>query len=240
MTDMEKRALDVLRSFGDTPCYEQMKQSLLRGEAEVLMVEDTCVLTRHRLERFCMLAGEETRMREMAKLVPADAREVLVHGVLTDEAVEGFKNILGMTDVEPYVMYGYYGEMPPEETQAQIRPLTAEDLDFVYENYGHASRGYLDMLLKKGVMIGAYVDGALAGFIGEHAAGAMGLLHVMPEFRRHHLGFALERADIRRILLSGSTPFCQVAVANTPSHNLQERLGLTRAEGRMYWMSRAE
>lgn len=240
MTDMEKKALDVLNSFGDTPCYEQMRQSLLRGEADVLVVEDNGVLTRHRLEGFCMLAGDESRMREMAKRVPADAREVLVHGVLAPEVVDSFKTLLHMTDVEPYVMYGYYGEIPPEETQAQIRSLTAEDLDFVYENYGHASREYLEMLLKKGVMISAYVDGALAGFIGEHAAGAMGLLHVMPEFRRHHLGFALERADIRRILLAGGRPFCQVAVANTPSHNLQERLGMTRAEGRMYWMSRAE
>lgn len=236
----EMRVVDILRNWGDTPCYEQMIQSILRGEAEILSVEANCVLTRHRDEGFYMLAGDRQSMRDMEQKIPSDAREVLVHGELEPYEVEEIRTRLGMTDVDPYVMYGYYGEIPPEEKEAVILPLGMNDLDFVYENYGHASREYLELLLKKGVMIGAYVEGQLAGFIGEHAAGAMGLLHVMPEFRRHHLGYALERADIRRIMLLGNTPFCQVTPDNIASHKLQERLGLTRAKGRMYWMSRAQ
>lgn len=237
MTDMESTALKTLRALGDDTCYAQMIQSLLRGEAEVIACREDGVLTRHRLEKFYMLAGSVACMTELAGQIPAGEDDVLLHGALTEETVAYFRDKLGMKSVTPYVMYAYYGDMPPEETQVAIRSLDEQATEFVYENYGHASREYLAYLLRKGVMIGAYVGEEMVGFIGEHAAGAMGLLHVMPAYRRHHLGYALERADIRRIMLSGQTPFCQVAVDNIASHKLQERLGMTRAKGRMYWMS---
>ena len=237
MCETEERALSILDSYGDAPCYAQMTQALTRGKAKVLAAQEDGVLLRHAREGFYMLAGTPEGMRSLAALIPQDASDVLLHGCLEAEYVEEMRERLHMADAHPYVMYGYYGELPPEEENVLIRMLGISDLDFVYENYGHASREYLGMLLADGVMIGAEVDGQLAGFIGEHAAGAMGLLHVIPEYRRHHLGFALEQADIRSTMLRGCTPFCQVDPANAASHRLQERLGMTRSKGLLYWMS---
>ena len=86
-------------------------------------------------------------------------------------------------------------------------------------------------------MLGAYAQGVLAGFIGEHTEGAMGLLHVMPEYRRRGVGFALERAAIRHTMLRGYTPYGQVFEDNAASHALQKRLGMTRSEGPVLWLT---
>ena len=237
MNEREIRALKALEGFGDPACFEQMAQAIRRGSAELICVQDDAVLLRQRNEGFYMIACAPVRLEAILARIPADAEDVMLHGTWPEATVERVRAAMGLTDVEPYVMYAYYGECPPEDTQFDMRPLDAGDLDFVYVNYGHGSYDYVKQRLESGTMIGAYVDGALAGFIGEHAAGAMGLLHVMPEYRRHHLGYALERADLRRTMLAGNTPFCQVDPANEASHRLQERLGLTRSKGRVYWLS---
>lgn len=65
----------------------------------------------------------------------------------------------------------------------------------------------------------------------------MGLLHVMPAFRRHHVGSALERAMIRATMLRGHTAYCQVFPDNAASQSLQRRLGLEAAQGMLYWLT---
>ena len=56
---------------------------------------------------------------------------------------------------------------------------------------------YVEDRLKAGVIFGAFVDGRLAGFVGEHHEGSMGMLEVVPEFRRRGIAQALEAALIR-------------------------------------------
>lgn len=237
MTELAGRAVEILRSYGDAACYEEMVQTLLRGVGEVLEAKELGVLIRNTRANLYMLAGEEHRMIELTARIPDDARDVLIHGTMAPERVQAVRSRFHLANVQPLVQYAYYGELPPEETEVEIRLLGMDALDFLYENYGHASREYLRGRVEDGVMIGAYAEGELAGFIGEHIEGSMGLLHVMPSFRRHHLGFALERADIRRTMLRGQTPFCQVVPANGASRSLQRRLSMTQAEGMLYWLT---
>ena len=83
---------------------------------------------------------------------------------------------------------------------------------------------------------GAFVGGALAGFIGTHAEGSMGMLEIFPEYRRRGLGCALEAGLIRRLLERGEIPFCQVIEGNEASMRLQEKLGMTFSDEPVYWM----
>ena len=240
VTEQEKRAVEILRGYGDPACYEQMIQSIVRGKGELLVVEKDAVMLRTRCEGFYMLAGSEQGMERLCGLVPPEAEDVILHGAISEPKLNEISTKLGLAEISRLKLYAYYGDIPPEETELDIRELGEDALDFVYENYGHASRAYLADRIADGVMIGAYVDGELAAFIGEHAEGAMGLLHVMPAYRRHHLGYKLEAADIRRTMQRGDTPFCQVFLDNTASHHLQERLHMTRSKGEVYWLSRQE
>ncbi len=119
-----------------------------------------------------------------------------------------------------------------------IREMTMEELPFVVEHY-HMPVGeeYLAERMRAG-MLGIYVCGACAGFIGTHMERSMGMLEILPAYRRAGLAYLLEGAMIDRILARGETPYCQVQEENEASLRLQHKLGLSMAEGRVYWMSK--
>ena len=64
----------------------------------------------------------------------------------------------------------------------------------------------------------------------------MGLLEVLPSFRRQGVGERLERFLIARELEQGNLPYCHVFTDNHVSLALQRKLGLTLAEGSVIWL----
>ena len=52
----------------------------------------------------------------------------------------------------------------------------------------------------------------------------MGLLEILPEYRRLGLAYALEAHLINHLLSLGRVPFCQVALYNEASIRLQKKL----------------
>ena len=87
-------------------------------------------------------------------------------------------------------------------------------------------------------LLGAFfLNGILAGFIGTHHEGSMGMLEIFPEYRRLGLGYALESALIRRLMEQGAIPYCQVYEGNEASLRLQRKLGLTFSDEFVYWLS---
>ena len=133
----------------------------------------------------------------------------------------------------------YLDKEPPrtERFDGTLRPLTLEDLDFVVENYHHpgAFAEHIRGRIREG-MLGAEIGGRLAGFIGIHEEGAMGLLEVLPAFRRRGLAEALEAALIKRQLERGFLPYAQVKVGNAASMALQKKLGLTFDRRTLFWI----
>lgn len=119
-----------------------------------------------------------------------------------------------------------------------MRPLTMEDMDFVLENYHNpgAYESHIRGRIAEG-MVAGQVDGQLAGFAGVHQEGALGMLEVVPAFRRRGLAEALEAAVIGRVLDQGGFPYCHVRLGNTASESLQEKLGLVFDERRtLVWL----
>ena len=130
----------------------------------------------------------------------------------------------------------YLGKEPPAATEEDIRPLTGEHLDFLQANYRHEDSEYLAWLLERRALFGAFREEKPVGFIGKHAEGSMGLLEVLPAWRRQGVGERLERFLIARELEQGNLPYCHVFTDNQASLALQEKLGLTLAEGSVIWL----
>ena len=135
----------------------------------------------------------------------------------------------------------YPGKEPPR-LQARpglsVRPLTEADLNFVLENYHNpgAYESHIRQRIEEG-MLGGMVDGALAGFAGIHQEGTMGLLEVLPQFRRRGLAEVLEVGLIAQQLRRGLLPYCHVRLGNTASEALQTKLGLVFDSRRtLYWI----
>ena len=88
---------------------------------------------------------------------------------------------------------------------------------------------------RKSILLG-YYDGRLVGFIGEHLEGSLGILYVLPEYRRKGIGTALQTCLIAGTMEKGFIPFGQVEKDNRESLRLQEKIEMTRSEDLIVWM----
>ena len=133
----------------------------------------------------------------------------------------------------------WFAKEPPAVSFADldIRILTidmAETIINLYSN--HMDSEYIKERLNKQALFGAFMDNQLAGFIGTHAEGSMGLLEVRAEFQRQGIGEKLVAFLINRIQAEGKIPFSQVVVGNKASRALHEKMGFEISKNRVYWL----
>jgi len=118
----------------------------------------------------------------------------------------------------------------------EIRPLDQSYFPFVRAHYHSVDDAeYVRERIAAG-MLGAFVNGEIAGFIGTHGELSIGLLEVLPAFRRRGLAFALEASMVNTLLAAGRLPFCQVRLGNDASFALQKKLGFTASDRTVRWM----
>ena len=97
---------------------------------------------------------------------------------------------------------------------------------------------YLYDRIRSGAVFYVSLGDALVGFAGTHEEGSIGLLTVLPAYRRRGLGTYLEQVAIQRALERGHIPFGQIAEHNTASLALQRSLGMTVSKELVCWMER--
>lgn len=150
----------------------------------------------------------------------------------------------------------YRADGKPMDDGLVIRPLQVEHAQVAanaYLEYGYLAGKehseevkrenllYIMKRIMEGEMFGAFFqseDGSelLAGFIGKHSEGSLGMLTIFPEYRRRRLGFALETYMINRDLEQGFTPYGQVKSDNEASRILQDKMGLYLSKTPIFWM----
>jgi tRNA (guanine37-N1)-methyltransferase len=83
----------------------------------------------------------------------------------------------------------------------------------------------------------ASLERTLVGFVGIHGGGSMGMLEVLPRFRRQGIGESLVIELMGRRIASGHLAFDQIIETNQASYSLQRKLGFTiSAESFLAWM----
>ncbi|WP_443598181.1 GNAT family N-acetyltransferase, partial [Agathobacter sp.] len=78
----------------------------------------------------------------------------------------------------------------------------------------------------------------LAGIIGIHEEGSIGMLYVKPQYRHQKLAKALETYALNMALENGWIPYGQIIVGNEPSMRLQESMGMHFSKSSVYWMTK--
>ena len=134
----------------------------------------------------------------------------------------------------------YTKTTPMEETLADIRQLDRSYAKRIDENYDLDDEEGITALLDEGIIFGAFVNGELAGFMGRHPEGSLGMLFVFPQFRRLGIAEALERNYVNRELAQGNVPYGQIFVGNEASRRLQEKLGMDFSEKNICWCGKSE
>lgn len=228
-----------------------MIELLRRGQARILYDGEEGVLLRDResgcymitaqggaqgrlILRECRQEIAERQKREEGFLLAAHQKDVK----------EAAQEILGMetfmccrhavyTKKEPLPAALYGRKLSGEFT---VRPLSAEHLEAVARRYHLVQREYLRDRIRRGCMYGAFEGQLLAGFIGIHEEGSIGMLEVLPAYRRKGIGSALEAYMINLFLERGFTPYGQIGTDNPSSEKMQEKLGLYFSKEEVFWL----
>ena len=118
----------------------------------------------------------------------------------------------------------------------ELRDLTMAEHEFVFNNYEHSSdESYIAERIEAG-MIGAFFGNDCAGFIGSHSEGTMGILQVVPNYRRRGIAYSLEAALINRMIGLGYVPHAHISTSNRASVQLQEKLGMSFSDKSITWL----
>ncbi len=152
-----------------------------------------------------------------------------------------YKYIIADYDIAESSTFWVYAYLKKEMVpipKHDIRPLDETYYEFIRADYDMASDDELHAIIAKGELFGLFIGGDLAGYIGIHTDGTMGLLKVFAKYRRQNLAYALEGYLINHLLAKGELPYCDVETDNVASMKLQEKLGLSRSDKAQYWLFR--
>ncbi|NCC65511.1 MAG: GNAT family N-acetyltransferase [Spirochaetia bacterium] len=214
--------------------YIDIIQPLKEGVAEILVDDEAGVLVRIQDATYAAAVFDANQSERFAKALHSAKLPKAVHeGPLLQYLLDqGYKPTLRC------VQAVYTAKEPLDvDPNLKIRPVYEADLDLIVTHYTHAEPSYVRDRVRSRTMLGLEIDGELAAFMGRHSEGAMGLLEVLPQYRRRHLGQQLESAYINLMLEQGLVPYCNVEMTNTASLALQRKLGLVFAKQHVYWFN---
>ena len=210
-------------------------EMLRRGTADVLYcTQDALAMHEHASGAAVLCARTEQAARAALARLPRTGLYV-AHGALCARLL---REETGCTDGQKCHQARYLRPQPPAPAPGvELRVLDERYTDAVFEHY-HAmpDRDYISARLAAGAVTGAFLEGVLAGFIGTHEEGSIGMLEVLPAYRRRGLGYALEAEAIRRAMAQGAIPYCQVIEGNAASMKLQKKLGMEFSDEFVYWL----
>jgi len=195
---------------------------------DVISADETGVLVSDAERVFSLLSAKEP-LKFLSLIPRPEYMEVI--GEETSEITRshfGFEN--GMT------CHQYYYPLKTIESDCEIETATLSDLDFITQHYDLADEQELRETIQQGRLWVARDKGRTFSFIGRHEDGSMGMLRVLPQYRRQGWGERLERALTKIVLTQGDLPYGHVVVGNEASARLQEKLGFICCSQVVTWM----
>ena len=226
-------ALSMLRK--DMAGNADMLSAIIENRADLLYVSADCVLLREKGSELLQLKCEKDEALAAVAKYLDHAKCVVVH----DEACrEALLAQVFQTDMGVYQCF-YPGHSIEVDENADIRRLDQSYLDTIVAHY-HPSNdpAYIATLIETQGIYGLFVENELAGFIGSHDDGSMGLLEIFEPYRQRGYAYQLESFLIKQKLSERKVPYCQVIVGNDVSLALQKKLGMEISSSRVYWLDR--
>ena len=231
---MLDKAYEYLNS--DRLLHIDMLETLERSIGEVIYAEDDGVALKNGKITYMISAKSEEALDKICDAIGERPRLVVLH---QQELEPALQSRYGYSGTMACYQCAYLAKDRLEERVSEgiaLSPIPMTELDFVVENYGHISDGkYIASRIEEG-MLGAFCGKELAGFIGSHEEGTIGLLHILPEYRRRGLGYSLEAAMINLMLDKGWVPHVHIVTTNEASIQLQEKLGMAFSDKTLTWL----
>ncbi len=217
----------------DPLLHADMLDCLEDGKTEVIYSEEDGVMLRSG-HLYRVSSEREDTLRKLCGMIKEEKHyDILAHQFRLVSVIYEEK---GLFELLPCRQAVYRGKKldEPEITGIEFKPLSAEQLSFVMENYDDDEK-YIRSRIESG-MIGAFDGEKCVGFIGTHGDGSVGLLKVLPAYRRRGIGEGLEARMVNRVLEKGRLPYDHVVIGNDASMSLQKKLGMEFAKNMVVWL----
>lgn len=220
----------------DLPLHVDMLEALRRGTAELrCALPDGVLLWEPESELWLLSAASP----EASDRLLAEAGELSFACVHQRFTVSRLAERYDFSfQLECWQTAWLHPEPIPAPGLFELRILTPDAAPWVNAHYHGAADElpYVRTLLERGLLTGAFEGDVCLGFIGRHSDGSVGLLSVLPEYRRRGVAEALAIDAADRELAAGRVPYGQVVCGNEPSIALHRKLGLTFSDTPVWWL----
>ena len=168
--------------------YLGLDRVLKRGSGDVLEQREDALLIRDRVSGALLLACEDAALgiNLLDRHVPPKCDLLVVPDFLGAATFERY----GFTDKLDCRQVAYFGEKPAPDPRLILRPADESDLPRLTKHYHLLEPDVLGALVERQSILLGYEGTRWVGFVGEHLEGSMGILYVLPEYRRRGFGAA--------------------------------------------------
>lgn len=219
--------------------HVDMLEILRRGSGEILYESENSMLLRDKLSGiYMMTAASKEEAEIIMEVLPRNLEIMVTHQEFTLDLLYKKYNFQD-TMVCNNVAYTKKKAIDIPKSNIEIRKLTENYLEDIVKNYSSldlADEEYIGDRIKSDTMYGAFIEGALCGFIGTHEEGSIGILEVFPKYKGRGIGALLQGTATNDALCNGRYPYGQVKEGNLPSINLQRKLGFDISEDKVWWL----
>lgn len=216
--------------------YAGLIQVIRRGTAEILEETEEGIFLKDTVSGGFMLAVEnvETGKEWLEKYSHLNHRLFVA---FQKEIVDILKKEYGLSETMECYQAVYPSNISPVcENELQIRCAEKKDIETIMTYYHKLEEEELEKIIEGGDLFLGFQDEKMVGFVGKHLEGSMGLLEILPDYRRKGYGYIMESFLIDHMLKQNLIPFCQIEVDNEKSMALQRKIGMQISEEKMYWV----
>lgn len=216
-----------------------MLECIRRGSVEILSASNEGVLLIDIPSKIYMLSSNNNEIsKNLISMLPNDFNIIAVHNKFSFDLLMK-KNNFSETMICYNTVYTKNAPIPFDNSVVEIKPLTLEYKTSIINSYSKidiVDDSYIENRLNSNVMLGAFIDNNLCGFIGSHEEGSIGMLEVLPEYKGKGIGSALQIAATNAALAQKRYPYGQVVETNVASAALQKKLGFELSKDKVYWL----
>lgn len=230
---MNKQLLDFLKS--DEVLHANMMFCINRNTVQIIYSDIDCVFLRDTVSGVYMLSSKNIdKAKELIDKVGKQYMFCVQQKAIANYLKEQYKYPKQMVCYQ--AVYNKKEHLCPNSNILDIKPLTIDYLDTVCDNYHNGDREYMEKRINSGNMFGGFLNGELCGFIGNHEEGSIGILEVLPQFRRRGFAVELESYMVNRTIDQNQIPFVQIETYNEVSVELHKKLGFLISNNMIYWL----
>lgn len=220
--------------------FPALHQCLKEENREILYdQEDGVLVLNTESDLLYAYATSQAAASIIFKIAQEYEADLIIYGEVLKEALQQQTQYEGG---EPFY-YAVYMKTIPQTIEMEgisYKKLDQTHLSWVIHHYSFkecANEMYISQRIKEG-MLGAFIEEELVGFVGTHDSGSIGMLEVLPEFRKHGIGLNLVNRMIKQRLAQGKIPFAELFEHNQISMKLVRKAEMQLSGNTAIWCTK--